>query len=886
MRYFLSLSLVVLAFIANARQITPDEAQAVAQDFFNNSAVDQSRAPRAIRARSLNAAQTEENAPYYIFNASDNNGFVIISGDDRAKKIIGYSDKGNFDVTNMPPQLSAMLDNFAQSLSELTGSTADQSWTAPTRAASSNDGVLLETANWGQGYPYNAQCPIIDGVQAPTGCVATAMAIIMKYHNWPVVGKYENYYRLSPDGPENEFSWDFANYHPAWGLLKNGYESSNVEDESLKAISDLMMATGIASRVNYRLFSSTTSVEAFVGLRRFFGYGSKLKFYHKSNVSDTEWINLIRQEINNNRPIFYACNLTDGSVHALVIDGYSSSNGMLHVNWGWDGNQNGYYALDDISPSEREMVVGIEKPGNDDILYSDYYISPDIIENPIYAEMGAINISVENVGSGEPFNLVTPSILWPSHSDAIIGLALVDSNNNIKEVIQTNRFFNSQDDWFSQPTSFSNVKYDGVVDSNDRIQIVAQENGESTWKYVNSQHNRASSIPVIGNNPNTKPITWKIDPRLYILFYGPNGPTSWYPFYTKKPFEDIDPKMNSVLYGYELEGHVDFNRCAGGRMNAAACRVNGIMRASQIFDESVSAGTYLQFVLESGTIDLQQSFYDVEIIGHSEEDGRTSLEIIVADKNSVSQYCANHDCTHITDLKLIGVGNGDEDLRPIFNNMPFMMSLDLSDYKPINRTIRPYVFSSVVDGNYSLPDILLEIERGEPWVTKTGLQCLREMKLPTELDSIKAGAFFLCNLDHITIPRSVKYIGARAFYTNSSAGTNLNLKYVVCESTEPAELCELGFGELGINKAILYVPKGSRNSYMNSPEWSKFTQILEYEGEFGAIDNVCLDKDVQYIEIFNIQGIKVFQGKTSDMPSLPSGIYLKRIGDKVVKIVI
>ena len=128
MRYLLSLSLLVLAFIANARQITPEEAQAAAQDFFNNSSIEQSRAPRAIRARALNTNQNEENTPYYVFNASDDKGFVIISGDDRAKKILGYSDKGNFDFANMPPQLSALLEQYEESLKNLSGDSADPSW--------------------------------------------------------------------------------------------------------------------------------------------------------------------------------------------------------------------------------------------------------------------------------------------------------------------------------------------------------------------------------------------------------------------------------------------------------------------------------------------------------------------------------------------------------------------------------------------------------------------------------------------------------------------------------------------------------------------------------------------------------------------------------------
>lgn len=356
MRYFLSLFLLVLAFIVNARQITPDEAQAVAQDFFNNSSVEQSRAPRAIRARSLNTAQTEENAPYYIFNASDNNGFVIISGDDRAKKIIGYSDKGNFDVTNMPPQLSAMLDNFAQSLSELTGSTADQSWTAPTRAASSNDGVLLETANWGQGYPYNAQCPIINGVQCPTGCVATALAIVMKYHNWPYYGEGSYSYQLWGD----TYSFDFESSDFNWSILKDEY-SDLADEASNQEIAKLMSACGIGVSMGYTPNESGSHI-SFVKrlLIENLKYDSKVRIVWRNNFYPNEWYNIITSEIKSGRPIYL-----EGGDHAFVCDGFNEDK-YFHINWGWGGEANGYFNFSNLTPINTNWLdlvalIGIEK---------------------------------------------------------------------------------------------------------------------------------------------------------------------------------------------------------------------------------------------------------------------------------------------------------------------------------------------------------------------------------------------------------------------------------------------------------------------------------------------------------------------------------------------
>lgn len=886
MRYLLSLSLLVLAFIANARQITPEEAQAAAQDFFNNSFIEQSRAPRAIRARALNTNQNEENAPYYVFNASDDKGFVIISGDDRAKKILGYSDKGNFDFANMPPQLSALLEQYAESLKNLSGDSADPSWNEKVYTSNNESGVLLETANWGQDYPYNAQCPVFDGVHAPTGCIATAMAIVMKYHNWPKVGKRENHYRLTLDGPEDQFHFDFSNYHPRWELIKDTYDASETGDETIKAISDLMMAAGIASHTNYFLNSGTTLLDAMSGLRRFLGFAHTLNFIEKTNISDVQWSEIIRQEINNNRPIICSGFNTDYVGHAFVIDGYSATqNDMIHINWGWDGIANGYFDINNSGFNfEQQMITGICKPDSDDNLYSDYYLCHSN-EYP-FLHIEFINISVENVISNQSFNLITPYILWPEHSSAKIGIALVDKNKYIKEVIASNLFTNR---WefgaFSRISSFANVKFNLPIQNEDRIQLVAQDEGEETWKYINSTYNIESSIPVSDNVPKTKSVNWEIDPRLYVDFFGPNGPTSWYPFYIKEPNKEMDPKMSYILYGFEQESHVRYGEC-DGKIICAAVRVNGKMRGSQIYEASLPYGDYLQFTIECDAIDYQQPFYDVEIMAIFEDDERESSNISVSTSNSVSEYCANHDCTYITKLKLSGDGYGDGDLRPIYNNMPFLMSLDLSEYKPKDRTLRPFVFSSAEDSDYDLPDDELEYFRGNPGVIKTGMQCLKELILPKDLESIKAGAFFLCSIDHLTIPKSVKYIGPWAFNTNQWSQANIDMKYVVCESPIPPEVGELGFGEIQNKNTILYVPKGSSDAYSKAPEWSKFNQIIEYEGEFNSIDSPILDKTDENVSIYDLSGLLVFYGKNSNVPELQKGVYIVKVRDKATKIIV
>ena len=170
----------ILCFTASARTISSLEAQQIANEFFGEPK--SSTAP--LKIKGLNPAQ-QEAQPFYIFNShTPDNGFVIISGDDRAQRILGYSDSGSFDADNIPPQLADLLKQYAEQISSISSDATHPSWNTP---ASNNtkSGVLLKTADYGQDYPYNLATPKFDGEHAPTGCVATAMAIVMKYHNWP-----------------------------------------------------------------------------------------------------------------------------------------------------------------------------------------------------------------------------------------------------------------------------------------------------------------------------------------------------------------------------------------------------------------------------------------------------------------------------------------------------------------------------------------------------------------------------------------------------------------------------------------------------------------------------------------------------------------------------
>lgn len=271
MRKLLLLSFLIIAVIAHARQISEGEAASIASEFLNSATVRQASAKVGVRrAKAQNAANAEA-APFYVYNADDNQGFVIISGDDRTNKILGYSRTGGFDFNHLPPQLATVLDNFADRIVSLPQTIANaQSWDASVRVNADNEGKLLKTATWGQGYPYNSQCPEIDGYHCATGCVATAMAIIMKYHNWPNQGKGETSYDWN--GQKLSASFDSSIYD--WTKILEDY--SNVDElsvEDINEIAHLMHDVGYAINAGYGIGGTHASdVNACIALVDNFGF--------------------------------------------------------------------------------------------------------------------------------------------------------------------------------------------------------------------------------------------------------------------------------------------------------------------------------------------------------------------------------------------------------------------------------------------------------------------------------------------------------------------------------------------------------------------------------------------------------------------------------------
>lgn len=244
----------------------------------------------------------------------------------------------------------------------------------------------LLTSTWGQRAPYNFMCPLKtptpwggyqpDEQHCRVGCVAVAMGQIMRYHQWPAQGEGSNsvvYPVLSTSA--NTFSVDFSEATYDWDNMIDDYSGDYTEAEG-RAVAELLYHCAVASNMLFeKTFSFSTNFTAGDALAKYFQYdGSRMQTRMRSDYSRSEWLQMIREELSCGRPIFYeaiSISLTEGIyAHSFVIDGYNAD-GLVHVNWGWYGHEDGYYDIDLLDPPGyqfnfyQDMIVGIQPSGQD-----------------------------------------------------------------------------------------------------------------------------------------------------------------------------------------------------------------------------------------------------------------------------------------------------------------------------------------------------------------------------------------------------------------------------------------------------------------------------------------------------------------------------------------
>lgn len=378
-------SLVLGAVCVQGAPLAPDEALArLTED-----------APKKIGSRqSLQLVHTAvcpgtETPAFYVFEHEGKSGFMIVSADDNAAPMLAYVDNAAFDPDDMPAALRYWLDEYADQMAFVSAQPSRTGQIIGEKrivAADSRQAIApICKTKWDQRNPYNDQCPMINGRRAATGCAATAMAQVMKVHQWPEKGKGAVSYttgdlNLYMDFDEAEFAWD---------KMLDVYNTQSTTT-SRDAVALLMKACGYSSYMKYSAVESGTVI-TFVGgaLYNNFGYANSCVL-HRDVFTDSKWESIVYEELAAGRPVIYTGNDVNDAGHAFVCDGYDTE-GLYHINWGWGGRYDGFFRLSALNPSgvgtgggsgsynySQTMVINIAPKGTQGL--APYY--------PFYATAG------------------------------------------------------------------------------------------------------------------------------------------------------------------------------------------------------------------------------------------------------------------------------------------------------------------------------------------------------------------------------------------------------------------------------------------------------------------------------------------------------------------
>ena len=330
-RSFLILSLLLSVTANYADNVDFNTALRIARTYVNVSKT----AAQNVKTR---AAATATQQPYYVFNDDAGKGFVVVAGDDKMGKVLAYSKEASIDMANLNPEARYLFDSYRQMYEELgKNKTLTTRAGAATKAADAVQPLLK--SKWGQDYPYSKL------TQYVTGCVATAVAQVMYYHKWPAQGKGQESYTVKFDNTVR--SADFTKSHYDWDNMLPDYNRRNITTKQEDAVALLMNDVGIATNMQYTdRASGTQSYMAERALRNYFDYDASMVTRSYEGIDN--FIEIVKKELRNGFPLYISGDSKTGGGHAWVCDGFDEED-KFHMNFGWNGQANGYYSLATLS---------------------------------------------------------------------------------------------------------------------------------------------------------------------------------------------------------------------------------------------------------------------------------------------------------------------------------------------------------------------------------------------------------------------------------------------------------------------------------------------------------------------------------------------------------
>ena len=805
---FLLVLLLALGYSSlQAKRITQWQAQQQAYSFWGK------QMPQKAKAKSRAATTASRSDAYYVFN-NDAGGFVIIAGDDAVTPVLGYTSTGSFDAENLPDGLKDLLKSYERQIAAL-GSSYQANQTA-TRAAFTGE-KLLNTAKWNQNEPFNKYTPN----NYPTGCVATAGAIVMKHHGYPAKGTGSHSYTWNGKTLTANFELGYD-----WANMPAKYDVTTAA--AFDGVARLMADLGVAVEMKYNKTGSGAYIGNLVtALQKYYGYSKLSHLMAIEDVGAEAWNGRLREEIDANRPVLYAASdANTGGGHAFVIDGYKDES--FSVNWGWGGLCDGFYKIGALNPesageptgdkynADQSAVFGLQPSDGKEKISGLGFVKYDGL-------MQVLNMNVTDVKKGQKFDVYSLPIA-NNGDHAYTGecaLALMNAKGELREILSSVSIENfGIGHYYPVFTFYPTSKID--AEPGDYLAIMAKEEGSEEYIELYDPNNERMRLPATGYEPLTFEIKRKIGKGA-----------------TFEPASRYNPSSN-------------------------------------FYNGKPIMGTYYNYYL---TIDEDITTYFVELDGKPVNDIKLGTE----DKNSIRgvkpvyklEVRAYRDYQEKdTTINLTGAGtlkealaNGNPDYF-VYRNIKVNGEIDKRDFEEL----ASHRFKSIDLSGAKV--VAYEGYKADmvPKYAFEGNTYLEHFKMPAGVRELGSSAFRSTNLKEIDLPETIEEFGRNTFNACFKL-TDVYMRHK--EAPSWITWCVFASKSKSLYRTLhLYEGcKASYNAYPYTKNWIKYFDNVVEDLEPTGIHSVTLDKETGNQAIYDLNGRRITE-------AMKKGVYIKN-GKKI-----
>lgn len=795
---FLLVLLLALGYSPlQAKRITQWQAQQQAYSFWGK------QMPQKAKAKSRTATTASPSDAYYVFN-NDAGGFVIIAGDDAVTPVLGYTSTGSFDAENLPDGLKDLLKSYERQIAAL-GSSYQANQTA-TRTGFTGEN-LLNTAKWNQNAPFNKYTPN----KYPVGCVATAGAIVMKYHGYPAKGTGSHSYTWNG----KTLSANFEEHTYDWASMPAEYDGTN--DAAFDGVARLMSDLGVAVEMQYNKDGSGAYIGNLVtALQKYYGYSKLSHLMAIEDVGAEAWNGRLRDEIDANRPVLYAASDPARGGHAFVIDGYKDES--FSVNWGWGGYCDGFYKIGALNPesagkptgdkynADQSAVFGLQPSDGKEKVSTLGFVKFD-------GELQTLNMNITDVKKGQEGVIFSMPIgNTGDHSfTGEIAVALMNAKGEIRETV-TRQPFKLTD--FAPGYYYTSLSFsiESTVDAEpgDYLAMVAKEGSEEYIELYDPDFER-KRLPATGYEPLTFDVNTKIG-------------------------EGATFKQSTLRYTYKGKPVLGSNYYYNLTMDEGIS-MYFVLLDGELLDD-VSTGMTNSFIGVKPVYDLEVKTY------RDYKEQELVIDLPGAGQLKSELAKENPDYFVYRNIKV----NGEIDKRD-FDELAshYFKSIDLSGAKVV-----------AYDGYKA--DMV-------PKYAFDSNAYLESFKMPAGVRELGSSAFRSTNLKEIDLPETIKEFGLNTF------NACFYLKDVYMRHKDPPywiSWCVFASKSSQLYRTLHLYPgsKVKYDAHSFTKNWIKYFDEVKEDLEPTGIHSVTLDKKPTNAAIYDLNGRRI-------TGAMKKGIYIK-----------